>query len=56
MSTNAPAASGPAASAATPDASFAALLAQRPFVLFWLARLFGTIANQMLMVAVAWQL
>ena len=56
MSTNAPAASGPAASAATPDASFAALLAQRPFVLFWLARLFGTIANQMLMVAVAWQM
>lgn len=37
-------------------ASFAHLLAQRPFVLFWLARLFGTLANQMLMVAVAWQM
>lgn len=36
--------------------SFAHLLAQRPFVLFWLARLFGTLANQMLMVAVAWQM
>ena len=38
------------------SASFSALLAQRPFVLFWLARLFGTLANQMLMVAVAWQM
>ncbi len=36
--------------------AFADLLAQRSFVLFWLARLFGTIANQMLMVAVAWQM
>ena len=36
--------------------SIATLLEQRPFVRFWLARLFGTIANQMLMVAVAWQM
>ena len=36
--------------------SFTELLAQRPFVRFWLARLCGTIANQMLMVAVAWQM
>mgnify|MGYP007127212683 CR=1 FL=1 len=39
-----------------PTASFSELLAQRPFIRFWLARLFGTIANQMLMVAVAWQM
>ena len=38
------------------EPSFSGLLAQRPFVLFWLARLFGTLANQMLMVAVAWQM
>jgi len=38
------------------SASFSELLAQRPFVRFWLARLFGTVANQMLMVAVAWQM
>lgn len=37
-------------------ASFSELLAQSPFVRFWLARLFGTLANQMLMVAVAWQM
>ena len=29
------------------------LFAQRQFIRFWLARLAGTIANQMLMVAVA---
>jgi MFS family permease len=34
----------------------AALLAQAQFVRFWLARLAGTIAIQMLMVAVAWQM
>ncbi|MBV5331113.1 MFS transporter, partial [bacterium] len=33
-----------------------ALLAQTQFVRFWLARLAGTIAIQMLMVAVAWQM
>ena len=32
------------------------LFAQRQFVRFWLARLAGTTANQMLMVAVAWQM
>jgi MFS family permease len=32
------------------------LLAQRQFVRFWLARLFGVMANQMLMVAVAWHM
>ncbi|HIV69509.1 MAG TPA: MFS transporter [Candidatus Aquabacterium excrementipullorum] len=32
------------------------LFAQRQFIRFWLARLFGTIANQMLMVAVAWHM
>ena len=36
--------------------TFADLLAQRSFVLFWLAHLCGSIANQMLMVAVAWQM
>ena len=34
----------------------AALLAQTQFVRFWLARLAGTLAIQMLMVAVAWQM
>lgn len=32
------------------------LVAQTPFVRFWFARLAGTTANQMLMVAVAWQM
>lgn len=32
------------------------LFAQRQFIRFWLARLAGTIANQMLMVAVAWHM
>jgi len=32
------------------------LFAQKQFVRFWLARLAGTTANQMLMVAVAWQM
>jgi MFS family permease len=32
------------------------LLGQRQFVRFWLARLVGTLANQMLMVALAWQM
>ncbi|TRZ69722.1 MAG: MFS transporter [Rhodocyclaceae bacterium] len=32
------------------------LLAQRQFVRFWLARVAGTMANQMLMVAVSWQI
>lgn len=33
-----------------------ALFAQRQFIRFWLARLSGTVASQMLMVAVAWQM
>jgi len=32
------------------------LFAQRPFLFFWSARLAGMLANQMLMVAVAWQM
>ena len=33
-----------------------ALIAQRPFVLFWFARVFAMIAHQMLAVAVGWQM
>src|SRR6476660_7068279 len=33
-----------------------ALLAHRPFVLFWFARVFAMIAHQMLAVAVGWQI
>ncbi|MES2878792.1 MAG: MFS transporter [Pseudomonadota bacterium] len=36
--------------------SFSRLLAQRQFMRFWLARLAGVTANQMLMVAVAWHM
>ena len=36
--------------------SFSDLLTQRPFVRLWFARLSGTAANQMLMVAVGWQM
>ena len=32
------------------------LLAQRPFVLFWFARVFAMVAHQMLAVAVGWQI
>lgn len=39
-----------------PGDSLADLLAQRAFVRFWLARLGGTSANQMLMVALAWHM
>ena len=35
---------------------FGELFAQRQFVRFWLARVAGTTANQMLMVAMAWQM
>ncbi len=38
------------------DSSLSDLFAQRPFMRFWFARLAGTTANQMLMVAVAWQM
>ena len=37
------------------DARARSLLAQQPFVLFWLARMFAMIAHQMLAVAVGWQ-
>ena len=35
---------------------FSQLLSQRQFMRFWLARLTGVMANQMLMVAVAWHI
>ncbi|WP_153109796.1 MFS transporter [Propionivibrio limicola] len=38
------------------DNTFSGLLSYRQFVRFWLARLGATAANQMLMVAVAWQM
>jgi len=38
------------------DATFRDLLAQRAFLRLWFARLAGTTANQMLMVAVGWQM
>lgn len=38
------------------DHSLSELLAQRQFVRFWLARVVGVLANQMLMVAVAWHM
>jgi MFS family permease len=45
---------------AAPSASTAShppkLLDQQPFLRFWMARLFGVLANQMLMVAVAWHM
>ena len=36
--------------------SLSHLFSQRAFVRFWLARLGGTMANQMLMVALAWHM
>ena len=39
-----------------PDTSLSQLFVQRPFIRFWLARLAGVSANQMLMVAVAWHM
>jgi MFS family permease len=39
-----------------PTTSLSKLFAQRQFVRFWLARLVGITANQMLMVAVAWHM
>lgn len=38
------------------DRSFTQLLAQRSFVRFWCARVLGNMANQMLMVALGWQM
>lgn len=39
-----------------PPSRVSDLLAQKSFIRFWLARLCGTTANQMLMVAVAWHM
>lgn len=39
-----------------PQSSVRRLLAHQPFMRFWQARLIGVSANQMLMVAVAWQM
>ena len=39
-----------------PENHFAQLLRQRQFVRFWLARVAGVMANQMLMVALAWHM
>ena len=39
-----------------PDHSFSELVRQRAFMRMWFARLFGTTGNQMLMVAVGWQM
>ena len=39
-----------------PMSHFSELFEQRQFIRFWLARLSGTTANQMLMVAVAWHM
>lgn len=38
------------------EATLSALFAERPFIRFWLARLAAVLAQQMLMVAVAWQM
>jgi MFS family permease len=38
------------------NATFAELLAQRQFMRFWLARIFGVSGHQMLMLAISWQL
>ena len=39
-----------------PNTHFSELFAQGPFLRFWLARLLGVMANQMLMVALAWHM
>lgn len=39
-----------------PEVSLSRLFAYKQFLFFWLARLSGMVANQMLMVAVAWQM
>jgi MFS family permease len=38
------------------DATFSELLAQRQFMRFWLARIFGISGHQMLMLAISWHL
>ena len=39
-----------------PGERFSDLTGQRDFMRFWVARLFGTTGNQMLMVAIGWQM
>ena len=39
-----------------PSNTFTELTHQRAFMRMWFARLFGTTGNQMLMVAVGWQM
>ena len=46
----------PTASMTTPTYQFRDLLQERAFIRFWAARLFGTAGQQMLMVAVGWQM
>jgi MFS family permease len=41
---------------ATVEPSLRDLLAQRRFVRYWVSRLTGNLANQMLLVAIAWQM
>ena len=48
--------SAPSASTASTASHPPKLLDQKPFLRFWMARLFGVLANQMLMVAVAWHM
>jgi MFS family permease len=49
--------SGPApASASSPQPSFSDLTRERPFMHMWTARLFGTAASQMLLVAIGWHM
>ena len=43
-------------SVAAPAGDEPGLFSQRPFVYFWIARITGTIGNQMLMVALAWHM
>lgn len=48
--------SEPEASQAAPDHRFSDLTRERPFMQLWLARLLGTAAQQMLMVAIGWHM
>ncbi|WP_283957566.1 MFS transporter [Ramlibacter sp. 2FC] len=51
-----PASSGLASTEADAVSTLSQLLGQRPFMRLWFARLAGTAANQILMVAVGWQM
>ncbi len=48
--------SAPTPGSVAPPTRFADLRRQRPFMRMWFARLFGTVAMQMLMVAIAWHM